>query len=114
MKKRTAAVNPLPYEAGLALQRLGANLKTARLRRNETLEAIAHRIGVHRTTLSQVERGDPAVMAGTYAAALWAYGLTDQIAEIAAPDRDAVGLTLDGSRARSRARPGTGGMSSDF
>lgn len=30
MKNRTGAVNPLPFEASLALQRLGANLKTAR------------------------------------------------------------------------------------
>ncbi|GEP01496.1 helix-turn-helix domain-containing protein [Methylobacterium haplocladii] len=112
--RKSSHSNPLPYEASQALRRLGANLKTARLRRNETLEAIASRIGVHRTTLSQVERGDPTVTASTYAAALWAYGLTDQIAEVGAPDKDAVGKAFEASGARTRARTSTEGLSSDF
>lgn len=105
---------PLSYEAVNALAGLGANLKTARLRRNLTLEEVANRIGVHRTTLAQAERGDPTVMAGTYMAAIWVYGLTGQVADLAAPDRDQEGQALEAASSRQRARPSSGGMSNDF
>lgn len=106
--------SPIPYEAGKELQELGSNLKTARLRRNMTLEEVAGRIGVHRTTLAQAERGDPAVMAGTYVAALWVYGLTKELADLAAPERDAEGQALESASSRHRARSSLGGMSNDF
>ncbi|NNM73858.1 helix-turn-helix domain-containing protein [Enterovirga aerilata] len=105
---------PLPYEADRALKSLGKNLRTARLRRNLTLDDVAKRIGVHRTTLAQAERGDPTVTAGTYVTACWVYGLANDVAELAAPERDAEGLALEASKARSRARPTLGGMSNDF
>ena len=89
----------LPYEAVRALKSLGGNLRTARLRRNLTLEEVAKRIGVHRTTLGLAERGDPTVMASTYVTALWVYGLTGQVAELAAPDR-----VQSGQRAQRRSR----------
>ncbi len=104
----------LPYEAVRALKSLGGNLRTARLRRNLTLEEVAKRIGVHRTTLGLAERGDPTVMASTYVTALWVYGLTGQVAELAAPDRDVEGLALEAGKARSRARTALGRMSNDF
>jgi len=106
--------SPIPYEASQALRELGTNLRTARLRRNLTLEDVAGRIGVHRTTLAQAERGDPTVMAATYVAALWVYGLTGQVAALAAPERDAEGQALEAASSRQRARPSSGGMGNDF
>ncbi|PJI56043.1 XRE family transcriptional regulator [Methylobacterium radiotolerans] len=106
--------SPIPYEAVQVLRELGRNLKTARLRRNLTLEEVAGRIGVHRTTLAQAERGDPTVMAATYVAALWVYGLTKQVADLAAPESDEEGQALESASSRQRARSSSGGMSNDF
>ena len=104
----------VPYEVEKALLVLGSNLRTARLRRNMTAEDVATRIGVHRTTLSQAEKGDPNVAASTYVAALWIYRLTDQVHDVADPFRDEEGLALEAARARKRARPSSGGMDNDF
>ena len=106
--------HPVPYEVEDGLRELGRNLRTARLRRNLTLAEVASRIGVHRTTLAQAERGDPNVMAGTYVAALWAYGLAGQVAALGAPDRDAEGVALEAASSRRRARQSQGGLSNDF
>ena len=86
----------------------------SRLRRNLTLDEVARRIGVHRTTLALAEKGDPTVMVGTYVTALWVYGLTAQATELAAPDRYPEGQALESTRARKRAWPAMGGMSNDF
>lgn len=104
----------LPYEAESFLAAIGSNLRTARLRRNLTLDEVAKRIGVHRTTLALAEKGDPTVMAGTYVTALWVYGLTAQGPELGAPEKDLEGRALEAARGRTRARPARGGMSNDF
>lgn len=106
--------NQIPYEVEGVLVAIGRNLRTARLRRNLTLDNVAKRIGVHRTTLALAEKGDPTVMVGTYVTALWVYGLTAQATEIGAPDRDPEGRALEAARGRTRARPVTDGMSNDF
>ncbi|TXN14483.1 helix-turn-helix transcriptional regulator [Methylobacterium sp. WL122] len=111
MNRRKA---PLPYEAEKVLVAIGSNLRTARLRRNLTLDEVAKRIGVHRTTLALAEKGDPTVMVGTYVTALWVYGLATQGLELGAPDRDMEGRALEAAGRRERARPSTGGMSNDF
>jgi hypothetical protein len=48
---------------------------------------------------------------------LWALDLLDQIADVAAPEKDDEGQTLALSRERARARPTTGtktGLDNDF
>jgi hypothetical protein len=46
MSKRNAVTSALPFEAGQTLKTLGANLRTARLARNLSIEAVAAKIGV--------------------------------------------------------------------
>ena len=43
------------------LKRMGALLREERLRRNESQEIFAARLGVHRSTLQRMEKGDPEV-----------------------------------------------------
>jgi transcriptional regulator with XRE-family HTH domain len=61
-------------------------LKTARLRRGLSAEAIAQRAGITRKTVYRAERGDPAVALGIYARVLQALGLESSLAAIAADD----------------------------
>ncbi|MFN5163144.1 MAG: XRE family transcriptional regulator [Cyanobacteriota bacterium] len=81
-----------------ALQRLGRNIRTARLRRRWRLEAVAARMGVRRFTGGVGGRGKPGTSIAAYLGALWVLGLLDQLVEVADPDRDAEGTALEAAR----------------
>lgn len=59
--KRTRPYSPLALEAG---RLLGAQVAAARRERRWTLDELAERVGVTRTTMSKVERGDLTVGLG--------------------------------------------------
>lgn len=86
-----------------ALQRLGRNIRTARLRRRWRLEEVAERMGVSRFTVADVERGKPGTSMAAYLGALWVLGLLDQMGEVADPDRDEEGKALEAARQPSQA-----------
>lgn len=92
-----------PYEVEIALKRLGANLRTARLRRSITLADVAERIGVGREVVGEAERGKPSVSVAVYAALLWSYGLSDSLASLADPGLDEEGLRLASLKERQKA-----------
>jgi transcriptional regulator with XRE-family HTH domain len=110
--KNTLTTAP-PYAVEQALKRLGANLRTARLRRNLTIENVAEKIGTGPRPVSDAERGKPSTSAAVYIALLWAYDLLEQMSDVAGPATDAEGLALSLSRDRSRARE-RDGLGSDF
>ena len=56
----------------IILQTLGENIKTARLRRNLSMRLVCERASISRATLWQVEKGNPSVAIGIYAAVLHA------------------------------------------
>jgi ribosome-binding protein aMBF1 (putative translation factor) len=81
-----------------ALQRLGRNIRTARLRRRWRLEDVAERMGVSHFTVADVERGKPGTSIAAYLGALWVLGLLDQLEMVADPDRDEQGKSLEAAR----------------
>ncbi len=81
------------------LNRLGRNIRTARLRRRLSMEQLAERIGISRYVLADVEKGKPTTAIVAYIGALWALGLHRDIRELADPDSDEEGKILE--RARS-------------
>lgn len=103
-----AARNPLlaapPYQVEQALKTLGANLRTARLRRNLSIEDVAAKIGVGRHVVADAEKGKPSTGIAIYAGLLWAFGLTEQLACIADPDVDEEGRLLAKRNERVHAR----------
>ena len=106
----TAARNKLlaapPFEVERALARLGANLRTARLRRQLTIAALAEKIGTGKRAVADAEKGKPSTGIAVYFAMLWALGLLEQAADLAAPEADAEGTAraLAGERVRARAK----------
>lgn len=87
---------------------LGANIKLARLRRGHSAETVAQRAGITRSTLTRVERGDPAVALGIYARVLQALRLENDLATIAADDalgRKLQDAELEPARRAPSARP---------
>lgn len=113
MTARNKLATAPPYAVEQTLKRLGAHLRTARLRRNLTLEDMAEKIGTGRRAVADAEKGKPSTGVAVYAAMLWAIDLLDQLDCVAAPESDEEGQTLALARERLRARPQTG-LDNDF
>lgn len=113
MTARNNLMTAPPYPVEQTLHRLGANLRTARLRRNLTVEDVAEKIGTGRRAVADAEKGKPSTGVAVYAAMLWALDLLDQLDLVAAPEKDEEGQALALSRERARARPRTE-LSNDF
>jgi len=91
-----------------ALEKFGADLAVARLRRKESLKTWARRMGVTISTLQRLEAGDPGIGIGIVATALWLIGRDGGLADLASPEKDAGALELNVREAmelgRERAR----------
>lgn len=84
MKERTVVLGPA---AKKYLKELGENIKMARLRRRLTMNLVCERAFICRATLSKIEKGDPTVSIGAYAATLHALnGLDSELAKVAKED----------------------------
>src|SRR5258708_4895952 len=68
MKARNTLLGAPPYEVEAALKKLGADLRTARLRRNLTSEEAAQKIGTSRFMVADAEKGKPSTNVAVYAA----------------------------------------------
>lgn len=103
MAARNRLLAAPPYEVEQALKTLGANIRTARLRRNLSLAELAAKIGVDRHVIGDAERGKPSTGIAIYAGLLWAMGLANQLDRVADPLSDDEGLTLAKTRSRDKA-----------
>ena len=103
MRRGHLLSNP-PYEIETALKRLGADLRTARLRRNITLANVAERIGASREVVGEAEHGKSSTSVAIYAALLWSYGMIERLGALADPGSDEEGLRLATLRERRHAR----------
>ena len=104
MTARNTLTTTPPYPVERALKRLGANLRTARLRRNLTIQDVAEKISTGPRPVSCAEQGRPSTGVAVYVALLWAYDLLEALGEIADPALDTEGLALSRHRERVRAR----------
>ncbi len=102
-----------PSAVAEALERLGRNIRTARLRRQLRIEDVASRMGTTRFTVADVERGKPGTSAAAYLGALWALGLLEQATDLADPDRDEEGKVLESARQPTQA-PRRRSLDNDF
>ncbi|NJO03244.1 MAG: helix-turn-helix transcriptional regulator [Bacteroidia bacterium] len=65
---------------------LGQNIKLARLRRKYTMEQVAERANIARSTLWLVEKGNSGVSIGTYLQILFVLGLEKDFCTVAQND----------------------------
>lgn len=68
------------------LQRLGQNIKLARLRRKLSTVQVSERAGIGRTALYEIEKGKPNVNIGYYAQVLSVLGLEQDLLNVAKDD----------------------------
>ena len=78
-------VTVLP-QTQMILQQMGEQIKASRLRRRLSVELVAQRAGVSRATVWNVEKGNPSVAIGIYAAVLHALNNMDQDLLLVAKD----------------------------
>ena len=95
-------IGAIPLPAAHALRKLGRDLALARRKRGIATSDMAARLFVSRDTLWRLERGDPAVAAGTLATAVYILKLHDRLANLAAPSTDELALSLDERRLPQR------------
>ena len=84
-RKRTMVRKTIPLlpRTQCALEKAGANMKKARLRRNIRAEILAERAGISADTLSAIEKGVSTVSIGAYAAVLAVLKLDNDLEMIA-------------------------------
>jgi len=113
MTARNQLLQAPPYLVEQALNRLGENLRTARIRRNFTIDEVAQKIGTGRRAVMDAEKGKASTGVGIYIALLWVYDLISQLNDVANPAKDEQGLTLAAPKKKTRARK-NGELNSDF
>lgn len=102
-----------PYAVEQALKRLGANLRTARIRRRMTIADVAQRLGAGRRAVMDAEKGKPSTGIVTYAGLLWLYRLMAPFEQLADPAKDEEGQAHEPAKERARRRK-RGEIDSDF
>lgn len=102
MPKKTVKLMPKSIKI---LEQMGEQIKLARLRRRLPAELVAERAGISRSTLWNVEKGNPSVSMGTYCAVLHALNGMDKDLLLVAKD-DELGRKLQdiGLITKKRAR----------
>lgn len=78
----------------VALERLGQDIRGARLRRGVAVADLATRAGTSPSTVARLERGDPGVGMGVLADVLVAMGLVERLADLIDIRKDDLGLAL--------------------
>ena len=68
------------------LETLGENIKLARKRRKLTSAQVAERADIARSTLYQIEKGNPKVAMGAYFNVLKTFGLQNDFLKLASDD----------------------------
>ncbi|WP_163993362.1 helix-turn-helix domain-containing protein [Pyxidicoccus caerfyrddinensis] len=88
-----------------AITRLGQNIARARIRRGLRQVDLAKKTGLALGTLKRIEGGSPTTALSAYFTVLWALGLEHEFENLASPDRDEEGKTLELARQPKRVRP---------
>jgi transcriptional regulator with XRE-family HTH domain len=87
-----------------ALERLGQDIRYARLRRGIAVADLAVRAGTSPSSIARLERGDPGVAIGTLADVLVVLGLLERLADLVDIRKDDLGLALVAEQGPRRGR----------
>jgi transcriptional regulator with XRE-family HTH domain len=116
MPKKPQLFETPPYAVEQRLVRLGADLRTARVRRKLTIADVAEKIGTGVRAIADAEKGKISTGVGVYIALLWTYGLLDHMSDVAEPAHDLEGqhLALSRENIRARSENAEGKLDNDF
>ena len=103
----------LLLRTGRALEKMGGNIKRARLRRNIRAEILAERAGISVDTLSAIEKGVSTVSIGAYAAVLAVLEMDNDLEMIALDEEGKQRFKENNLKKRERATKIDNGGGSD-
>ncbi len=101
---RSAVLDVLPPKVKRSLTKFGADIAVARRKRQLTVQMMAERLAVAKSTYARVEKGDPTVSMGIYAMALFVLGFGEALGDLLDASKDEQGLLLDTERLPKRIR----------
>jgi len=104
MSRKNKLLEAPPYAVEQNLKKLGADLRTARVRRKLTIAEVANKIGTGIRAVSDAEKGKASTGLVIYLALLWAYDLLEHMKMVADPVHDIEGQRLSLSQERTRVR----------
>lgn len=87
-----------------ALERLGRDIRNARLRRSIAVADLAVRAGTSPSSIARLEKGDPGVAIGTLADVLVVLGLVERLADLIDVRKDELGLALSSEHLPQRGK----------
>jgi len=88
----------IPMQVEDRLQRLGARVRVARIRRGWSVADLAAKASINRNTLTSLESGKPGTSVGVWVTVLWALGIDNTLEAVADPDSDRHGKALEAAR----------------
>ena len=98
MPRQNLTSETTPAAVVRAVARLGQNIAQARIRRGLRQVDMAKKTGLALGTLKRIEEGSPTTALSAYFTVLWALGLEREFDNLASPDRDEEGKTLERAR----------------
>jgi len=94
----------LPLPVIRALRKLGQDINEARRRRRITVQLMAERANVSRTTIGKIEKGDPTTSMGGYASVLFVLGMDKRLSDLVDSMHDLIGRRLEDEKLPQRVR----------
>ncbi|MSP95860.1 MAG: XRE family transcriptional regulator [Betaproteobacteria bacterium] len=101
---KSKVTDTLPPKVRRALAKLGSDVSLARKKRSLTVQMMAERVSVAKSTYLRIENGDPTVSMGGYVMALFVLGFGEALGDLIDARRDEQGLLLDIERMPKRVR----------
>ena len=104
MPKQNISPSDYPQAVVQQIELLAQNIVVARKRRKETQAQWAQRLGVSQPTMARIEKGDPSVAMASYVMCVWLINPGASLADLIAPQHDAIALEREVAKVRPRAR----------
>ncbi len=94
----------LPIPVMRALRKIGQDINEARRRRRITIELMAERAGLSRSTIGKIEKGDPTTSMGGYASVLFVLKMEKRLSDLVDGAYDFIGRRLEDEKLPKRIR----------
>ncbi len=85
----------VPRQMLAELEKVGEDIRYARIRRKFTMEELSKRACISRQTLNKVEKGSPNVAIGIYARVLFLLGITGTVRNLADLSNDPISRDIE-------------------
>jgi len=85
----------VPRQMLAELEKVGEDIRHARIRRKFTMGELSKRSGISRSTLDKVENGSPSVAIGIYARVLFLLGITGTVRQLADMSNDPISRDIE-------------------